>query len=71
MGLRALVTAVTDGDIQSARDIAAIGRGLEGRGGEPFRPTDFGNLPAGYGGWCHEAAGSIASRAGLITTTVG
>ncbi|HNC93030.1 MAG TPA: glycosyltransferase family 4 protein [Solirubrobacterales bacterium] len=62
MGLRALVTALTDGDIQSARDIAAIGRGLEGGEEEPLSYlTDFfSDLPAGYEEAGVQAAGSIA-----------
>lgn len=61
MGLRALVTSVTDGDIDSARDIAAVGRGLEGGEEAPLEYlTDFfADLPDGYAEAGLAAAGSI------------
>jgi len=62
MGLRALVTAVTDGDIQSARDIAMVGRALEGGEEEPLEYLScfFENVPVGYGEAGVAAAGSIS-----------
>jgi len=62
MGLRALVTAVTDGDLQAARDIATVGRALEG--GEEERLTYissfFDSPPDGYAEAGIDAAGSIS-----------
>jgi glycosyltransferase involved in cell wall biosynthesis len=62
MGLRALVTAVTDGDLQSARDIASVGRGLEGGEEEPltYLTSFFADPPAGYDEAGIAAAGSIS-----------
>ena len=62
MGLRALVTAVTDGDIESARDIARVGWALEG--GEEkqleYLTAFFNDLPEGYAEAGIAAAGSIS-----------
>ena len=61
-GLRALVAALGDGDIDAARRIADRGRGLEG--GEAGRLrylADFlADPPAGYAAQSRAAAGSIA-----------
>ncbi len=62
MGLRALVTAVTDGDLESAREIAAVGRSLEGGEEEPltYLSAFLENPPEGYLEVGREAAGSIS-----------
>ena len=62
MGLRALVTAVTDGDLEAAREIAAVGRGLEGGEQEPlaYLGAFFANPPSGYVEAGQAARGSIS-----------
>ena len=62
MGLRALVTAVTDGDLQAARDIAMVGRALEGGDEEPlsYLTSFFAHPPVGYDEAGIAAAGSIS-----------
>ncbi|MBN8870892.1 MAG: glycosyltransferase [Solirubrobacterales bacterium] len=62
MGLRALVTAVTTGDLESAREIATVGRGLEGGEQEPltYLSSFFARTPVGYEEAGIEAAGSIS-----------
>ncbi len=62
LGLRALVTALEDGDLESAADIAEVGRGLEG--GDPS-PLEYllaflADPPAGYADAARAAAGSIS-----------
>ncbi len=61
MGLRALVTAVTDGDLEAAREIAFVGRGLEGGEPEPlnYLTSFFSHPPIGYAEAGRDAAGSI------------
>lgn len=62
MGLRALVTAITSGDIQAARDIAAAGRALEGGEEEPlsYLTSFFASPPVGYEEAGTDSAGSIS-----------
>lgn len=62
LGLRALVTAVTEGDLQAARDIAEAGRELEGGEKSPlgYLTAFFSDPPAGYEEAGKAAAGSIA-----------
>lgn len=62
MGLRALATAVTDGDLEAAREIAAVGRGLEGGEEKPlgYLTSFFADPPAGYGEAGRAARGSIS-----------
>ncbi|MBN8867573.1 MAG: glycosyltransferase family 4 protein [Solirubrobacterales bacterium] len=62
MGLRALVTAVTDGDLDSARAIAEVGRGLEGGEEAPleYLSAFFDSPPEGYVEAGLAAAGSIS-----------
>ncbi len=62
MGLRALVTAVTDGDLRSAREIAAVGRALEGGDEAPlaYLSAFFADPPVGYDEAGVAAAGSIS-----------
>jgi len=61
MGLRALVTAVCDGDLDAAREIAAVGRGLEGGEEAPleFLSGFFASPPEGYAEAGRAARGSI------------
>ncbi len=62
MGLRALATALGEGDLESARHIAEVGRGLEG--GDPerldFLSHFFSLPPMGYAEAAIAAAGSIS-----------
>lgn len=62
MGLRALATAVMDGDIQAARDIASVGRALEGGEEEPlhYLTSFFANPPVGYEEAGRRSLGSIS-----------
>jgi glycosyltransferase involved in cell wall biosynthesis len=62
MGLRALATAVTSGDLAAARDIASVGRTLEGGDEGPleYLSSFFESPPAGYLEAGLEAAGSIS-----------
>jgi glycosyltransferase involved in cell wall biosynthesis len=61
-GLRALAAALSDGDLDSARHIAEVGRGLEG--GEPGRLDYLAHFlslpPLGYAEAARDAAGSIS-----------
>lgn len=62
MGLRALVTAIEDGDLEAAAAIADEGRGLEG--GEPaplgYLRSFLADPPEGYAEAARAAAGSIS-----------
>lgn len=62
IGLRALVTALEDGDLEAARHIAEEGRGLEG--GEPapleYLRSFLAAPPAGYLEAARAAAGSVS-----------
>lgn len=62
MGLRALVTAVGDGDIEAVRSIAEEGRGLEGGDSGPlvYLSSFFANLPNGYREMAIGSVGSIS-----------
>ncbi|MCB0871208.1 MAG: glycosyltransferase family 4 protein [Solirubrobacterales bacterium] len=62
MGLRALVTAITDGDLEGAREIARVGRALEGGEESPltYLSSFLDNPPAGYLEAGKAAAGSIS-----------
>ncbi|HMT04188.1 MAG TPA: glycosyltransferase [Solirubrobacterales bacterium] len=62
MGLRALVTAVTGGDLDGAREIAAAGRALEGGEEAPldYLTAFFSDPPTGYESAGIAASGSIA-----------
>jgi glycosyltransferase involved in cell wall biosynthesis len=60
-GLGSLVDALAEGDLDAARDLAALGRGLEGDEDEPLPIlTDFlASPPEGYAEAAREAAGSV------------
>lgn len=62
MGLRALATAVTDGDLGAAREIASVGRALEGGEEEPlaYLSSFFAEPPVGYEEAGRAAAGTIS-----------
>jgi glycosyltransferase involved in cell wall biosynthesis len=63
-GLRRLVAALDRGDMDDARELARLGRGLEGGEGKPLTILSafLANLPAGY----TEAAGGIAGSVEFI-----
>ena len=60
-GLRALVDALADGDLDAARELASQGRGLEGDepGALPILSDFLADPPAGYADAAKEAAGSV------------
>ena len=62
MGLRALATAVGDGDMASAREIAAVGRALEGGEEErlSYLSSFFEQPPPGYEEAGKDSSGSIS-----------
>lgn len=60
-GLRRLLSALDRGDLDDAREVARLGRGLEG-GPEaplPILSAFLADPPAGYAGAAREAAGSV------------
>ena len=62
VGLRALVTALGNGDLEAARHIAEEGRGLEGGEASPleFLTAFFDDLPDGYREMAIAAEGSVS-----------
>ncbi len=62
VGMRALVTAIGDGDLEAMGHIAAKGRGLEGAGASrlEYLSAFLGNLPPGYREAATGSAGSIS-----------
>lgn len=62
LGLRALVTAIEDGDLESAGHIAEEGRGLEGGPGSPleYLTAFLADLPDNYREMAVNSAGSVS-----------
>jgi glycosyltransferase involved in cell wall biosynthesis len=72
-GLESLITALGEGDIETARGIAHRGRGLEGGDVEPleYLAGFLADPPAGYAVAARDAAGSIALSGRLEHSEVG